>query len=135
MKKLKDLFPLYQVLKHFSVGFSGFIINISVLYALVELVGLYYVLSALIAYIISISNNFLWNKRWTFCDHCADYKMQYSKYVLISLMSLVCNLAILALLVEIFGMWYLLAQTIAILIVGVNTFLWNKLWVFRKKLK
>ncbi len=135
MKKLEDLFPLHQIVKHFSVGVSGYIINISVVFALVELVGAHYLLSAFFAYIIAISNNFLWNKRWTFCDKCVDYKTQYSKYFVVSLMSLVFNLAILTLLVEVFGLWYLFAQTIAILIVGINTFLWNKFWVFRKKLK
>jgi len=132
MKNIFIYFPQKQMIKYALVGLSGTVINLAVLYTAVDFFGLFYLLGAGIAFIFAVSNNFFWNKRWTFHDKSHKYKEQYGKYIAVSLMSLVIGLGVLAFFVEIIGLWYMSAQVLTITIVGLNTFLWNKLWTFKR---
>ena len=120
-----------RIIKFLAVGLSGTIINLLVLFFLVEFIGVLYIIGAFVAYIISITNNFFWNKYWTFNSKSKQYKEQYLKYLIISVFSLGINLMILSILVEVFGLWYMFSQVIAITIAGLNNFFWNRYWTFR----
>lgn len=129
-----DLFQVYmykQLIKFLAIGFLGMIINLLVFYLLVELIGILYIVGAVISYIAGITNNFFWNKHWTFQSKERKYKEQYIKYLIISISSLVINLIILSILVEIFNLWYMFSQAAAVTIAGLNNFFWNKYWTFR----
>jgi len=43
------------------------------------------------------------------------------------------NLIILTFLVDVVGLWYMLAATITFFVVALNNFTWNKLWTFRDR--
>ena len=57
---------IYEFFKFAFVGGSGTIINVLILYYLTEKVGIYYMFSAIISFIIAMSSNFFLNKIWTF---------------------------------------------------------------------
>ena len=120
-----------QVAKFSTIGLLGAAINLIILYLSVEFIGMPYFIGAILAYVIGITNNFFWNKYWTFKNKSKNYRKQYIKYFLISLSSLVINLIILSTLVELFGLWYMFSQVIAILIAGLNNFFWNKKFTFK----
>lgn len=54
-----------RFLKYLSVGATGVIINLGLLYILTEL-GVYYILSGVIGFMVSFITNYQLNKRWTF---------------------------------------------------------------------
>jgi len=123
---------MYQFTKFCIVGGIGMLINLAILYALVEYAGLWYILAASIAFVFAVINNFVWNKFWTFKD--VDIKgvgTQFSKFFIISVISLGINLAVLYALVEYLFIWYMLAQIIAIVFATGSNFIGNKFWTFK----
>ena len=94
--------------------------------------------SATASFFIVALNNFLWNKIWTFQDRRREAGVigrQLGKFMATSIISLSINLLVLNLLVEIFGLWYLLAQLFAIGVAVTVNFSLNSLWVFRGRKK
>ena len=57
---------ILQFFKFATVGLTGTIINIIILYVLTEYFGVYYIISALIAIGTTLITNFIGNKIWTF---------------------------------------------------------------------
>jgi dolichol-phosphate mannosyltransferase len=122
----------YQFTKFCIVGGIGMLINLAILYALVEYAGLWYILAASIAFVIAVINNFVWNKFWTFNDvNIKGVGKQFTKFFVISVISLGINLAVLYALVEYMFTWYMLAQIIAIVFATGSNFIGNKFWTFK----
>ena len=129
---------LGSFLKFCTVGGTGIFLNLAILYALVEYGGLWYMASATASFFIVAMNNFFWNKIWTFQDRRREAGVigrQLGKFMATSIISLSINLLILNLLVESFGLWYLLGQLIAIGVAVIVNFSLNSLWVFRGRAK
>lgn len=131
IKRFSNIFPKKQFGKFFLVGALGMFINLTSLYLFVDFLDMYYIFGATFSFILSITNNFLFNKKWTFENNDTQYRKLYGKYVIISILSMVIGLGLLKLIVESFGTWYLLAQFFAVMAAGINSFLWVKYWVFR----
>ena len=55
-----------QLLKFCAVGASGYAVNLAVFYVCVTLLGLHHLAGATVAFIIAVTNNFWWNRHWTF---------------------------------------------------------------------
>jgi dolichol-phosphate mannosyltransferase len=114
-----------KIFRFIVVGVSGLIVNMVVLYVLTSIIGIFYLISSLIAIELSILNNFLWNDRWTFCrdpDHYLSNTWErLGVYHLISAGGLLINVGILFILTEYFGIYYLISNLIGILI----AFAWN----------
>ena len=132
---------LTQLIQFGLVGALGTLINIVVLYALTEFLGIYYIYSATFAFIVALTNNFIFNKIWTFKEKSGEkYEdepsktviNQYGQFFLFGVLALGINLSFLYILVEWFRLWYIFAQIIAIFIAYVVNFAGSKLLVFKK---
>jgi dolichol-phosphate mannosyltransferase len=114
-----------KIVRFGLVGLSGILVNMGLLYALTEVAGLYYLISAAIAIELSIVNNFVWNDIWTFgaADNLRfERKVQrFGSFQAVSMGGLVINMAILYLLADVAGVYYLVANLAGILI----AFAWN----------
>jgi putative flippase GtrA len=122
-----------QLVKFSLVGASGYVINLAVYSSLLEGVGLHYRTAAVLAFCVAVTNNFLWNRHWTFKateDHAG---FQAMRFILVSLLALAFNLIVLELLVSVGGVEKIPAQAIAILAATPLNFVGNKLWSFRKR--
>ncbi len=110
---------LNSFLKFCTVGGIGVFLNLAILAILVEYVGLWYMAAAAITFFIVAVNNFFWNKIWTFRDRRREpgiVGVQLTKFIATGLVALGINLAVLNILVEILGLWYIVAQLFAIAI-------------------
>ncbi len=126
--KTNNLLSRYQrPLKFCIVGGSGALIGLGILYLLTDIVGLHYLVSNVVAFACSVSNNYLWNSKWTFRDKEASL-IGYNKYVGVSLLGLGVNETILWLLTALTGMYYMISAAIAI----VGAFLVN--YILSKRL-
>ena len=56
----------WQLLKFGVVGGSGYVINLVVFALLAEKFGVHHSIAAVGAFCVAVSNNFLWNRYWTF---------------------------------------------------------------------
>ncbi|MDH7593399.1 MAG: GtrA family protein [Methanomicrobiales archaeon] len=116
-----------QAFRYGLVGLSGIIVNMGVLYYLTERVGLYYLLSSLVAIELSILSNFILNDLWTFRERREIASPNRVKrafaFHLVSAGGLVINWSILFSLTEYAGFYYLHSNLIGIL----AGFIWNYL--------
>jgi len=122
-----------QFLKFCVVGSLGTITNLLILYGLTEFANIWYIFSAVVAFVIAATQNFILNKIWTFKDRRngkAFVAKQWTKFFTISILSLGINLIVLYTLVEFFGVWYIFAQILATLVALSVNFLGNKTWTF-----
>lgn len=127
---------LSQLIKFCIVGGIGTIINLGILYILVEFFNVWYIFSAIFAFIISLTNNFILNKFWTFKNYLKQkfiLTIQYLKFFIVSVFALGINLIFLYIFVEYFHLWYIFSQFLSIVIAMLINFVGNKFWIFKNK--
>lgn len=118
-----------QLLRFAVVGASGYAINLAVFALLVGPVGFHHALAAIGAFIVAVTNNFFWNRRWTFAS-TGDVPLQALRFFTVSIVALGVNLALLDLLVGPASLAPLLAQAVAVAVATPVNFVGNKLWTF-----
>jgi dolichol-phosphate mannosyltransferase len=119
-----------ELLKFSVVGLSGYIVNLAVYVALLKAAGLHYLPAAVCSFVVAVTNNYLWNRLWTFRSSRGHVYYQGMRFLVVSLAALGLNLAILRVLVGL-GTDKILAQAVAIVLVTPFSFSANKLWSFR----
>jgi len=113
------------------VGASGYIVNLAVFALCVHVLGIDYRVAAAIAFLAAVTNNFIWNRQWTFRAHDGHAGFQAARFFVVSLLAFGFNLLVLELLVSSAGMAEVPAQAIAIAAATPLNFVGNKLWSFR----
>jgi putative flippase GtrA len=119
-----------QLLRFGLVGCSGYLVNLAVFALLAESLGIHYALAAVGAFCIAVTNNFLWNRHWTFKAGDGHPGFQAACFLTVSLAALGINLAVLETLVSGTSLPDLTAQAIAVAVAMPFNFLGNKLWTF-----
>ena len=113
-----------QFVKYALVGLAGFFIQIVILYSLVEYFGAYYLFAAIAAFFMAVTSNFIFNKNWTFrANMNKNLCQQYVSFVALSVLGAAINTFILFVLVEHVHFWYLNAQCVSFVVVGIGNFL------------
>ena len=97
--------------------------DISLLWILTDVCGIWYLISAGISYCLSALLSFGLNKSCNFKNTSPEYIKQGSAFLIIAISSLILNLVIISFCVEIWSLNYLVAKGLA---TGV-AFLWNYL--------
>jgi putative flippase GtrA len=119
-----------QLLKFGLVGGSGYLINLAVFALLAGSLGVHHVIAAIGAFGVAVTNNFLWNRYWTFGPGEGPAHFQAARFFAVSLASLGLNIAVLELLIANDLSGELVAQAIAVAVAMPFNFLGNKLWTF-----
>ncbi len=119
-----------QLGKFCAVGASGYVVNLAVFSALVHGAGVHYGLAAVCSFLVAVSNNYAWNRLWTFRARSGRVAVQAPRFLAVSVAALSLNLVVLTALVA-GGLAELPAQAAAILAVAPASFLANRTWTFR----
>jgi dolichol-phosphate mannosyltransferase len=119
-----------QLARFCAVGASGYAINLAVYTALLKWADLHYLGAAFFSFLVAVTNNYWWNRHWTFRGQKGHFAYQGMRFAVVSAVALVANLAILRVLVAL-GVGKVVAQAIAIVAVTPLNFIGNKLWSFR----
>ena len=119
-----------QLVKFCIVGASGYVVNLLVYTALLDGADFHYRLAATGSFLVAVSNNYLWNRLWTFRHRRGHFAYQGMRFFVVSGIVYLGNLAILTLLVEL-GVGKIVSQAIAVILVTPFNFAGNKLWSFR----
>jgi putative flippase GtrA len=122
----------FQLVRFSIVGGTGYVINLAVYTLCVEAIGIHYLLSAVIAFCVAVTNNFLLNRHWTFEATHSKVSFQAPRFLAVSLIALGFNLVVLEFLVSIVGMHEVTGQAAAVLAATPLNFIGNKLWSFRR---
>jgi dolichol-phosphate mannosyltransferase len=119
-----------QLVKFSAVGASGYVVNLAVYTTLVHGLGVHYILAAVLAFCVAVTNNFLWNRHWTFRATDGHPGFQAARFLTVSVMALGVNLTLLYLLVDVAGGPELPSQAISVAAAMPFNFIGNKLWTF-----
>jgi putative flippase GtrA len=119
-----------ELLKFSIVGASGYVVNLVVYVVLLDVFDLHYLPAAVCSFVVAVSNNYFWNRQWTFRHRRGHVYYQGMRFFLVSLTALALNLAILRGLVAL-GAGKIVGQAVAIILVMPFSFAANKLWSFR----
>jgi dolichol-phosphate mannosyltransferase len=121
-----------QLAKFCVVGATGYAVNLVVYTLLLRGLDLHYIVCAIGSFLVAVTNNYTWNRLWTFHGSRGHVVMQGLRFFVVSVLALVANLVVLHLLVQV-GVGEVLAQAIAIVLVTPVNFVGNKLWSFRSR--
>ena len=119
-----------QLIKFGAVGGSGYVVNLIVFAILAKGFDVHHIAAAIAAFAVAVSNNFFWNRHWTFAAGDGHAGFQAARFLVISLGGLVINLVVLEVLIKSAGMSELPAQALAVAISMPFNFIGNKLWTF-----
>ncbi len=119
-----------QLTRFGVVGASGYVVNLAVYTALVRGFELHYLLAAVCSFLVAVTNNYTWNRLWTFRGQRGHVGYQGLRFLVVSTIALGANLLVLHLLVRA-GLGEVVAQALAIVLVTPLNFVGNKLWSFR----
>lgn len=132
----------HRFLKFGTVGFSGTIVNLIVLYINQEFLfkdicppekRLYISLSG--AIFVATIHNFLWNRRWTWGDRRG--KTRHGFFVQMGQYFLACSLAIVLqfIFTTLFSKFihYLIANILSIILAAILVYILNDIWTFSLK--
>jgi putative flippase GtrA len=120
-----------ELAKFCIVGASGYAVNLAVYGILLHAAGLHYLLAGFFSFLVAVTNNYTWNRMWTFRGHRGHVVHQGLRFLVVSSLALGANLLVLYLLVSA-GVGELPAQAVAIIVVTPVNFVGNKLWSFRR---
>ena len=119
-----------QLFKFGLVGVSGYAVNLFVFALLAEGLGVHHIPAAIGAFCIAVTNNFWWNRHWTFRAGDGHAAFQAARFFTVSLLALGVNLVVLELLVSSADVAEIPAQAAAVAISMPVNFIGNKLWTF-----
>jgi putative flippase GtrA len=123
-----------QLLKFCAVGASGYVVNLCVFALCVELLGLHHLLAATAAFAVAVTNNFWWNRHWTFRAREGHAGFQAARFFAVSIGAFVFAATVLELLVSVVELPEVPAQAIAIAAATPLNFIGNKMWTFALEL-
>ena len=118
-----------QLFQFGVVGASGYVVNLIVFAIVVGPGNIHHIPAAILAFCVAVTNNFWWNRHWTFDARHGHAGFQAARFFTVSVAALLINLVVLELLVR-GGMNDLPAQAIAVAIAMPFNFVGNKLWTF-----
>jgi dolichol-phosphate mannosyltransferase len=121
-----------QLAKFGIVGLSGYVVNLVVYAFLLKQVGLHYLVAASVSFLVAATNNYVWNRLWTFRHQRGHVAYQGLRFLVVAVLAYGANLLVLTGLVEVVGVDKIVAQAIAIVLVTPLNFIGNKLWSFRR---
>ena len=118
-----------QLVKFCVVGATGYAVNLAVFSFLVVALGIHYIPAAICSFLVAVTNNYTWNRVWTFRSQRGHVAYQGMRFLVVSTFALGANLVVLEILVRA-GLTEVVAQAIAIVLVTPVNFVGNKLWSF-----
>ena len=120
-----------ELAKFCTVGAAGYVVNLAVYTWLVS-EGLHYNVAAAFSFLVAVTNNYTWNRVWTFRGQRGHVGYQGLRFFIVSLLALAANEVLLTAFVAA-GAGKVVAQAIAIVLVTPINFVGNKLWSFRRR--
>ena len=113
------------------VGGIGTVVKLGSLWLLVEMGGLHYLGAYPVAFVLTVSSNYLLNSLWTFRDRERGLK-GYAKYMTLSSFTLCINQGLLWFLSSQLGLWYMWSASLGVLVAFFLNFTISRGWVWRE---
>lgn len=121
---------ILKFLKFCVVGFSGMVVDFGVTWLCKEKFGWNKYISNSIGFVLAATNNYLWNRLWTFHSTNTNIPVEYGKFFLISVIGLIINNLTIYILHGKLKLNFYLAKLFAIGVVTLWNFTMNYFFTF-----
>ena len=113
---------LVQLFRYTFVGGVAFVFDFGFLYILTEFVGLHYLLSASLSFLLGLTVNYVLSVLWVFSRHALRSRwVEFGIFATVGLIGLALNALFMWLFTDVAGLYYLLSKVGSTILV----FLWN----------
>jgi putative flippase GtrA len=112
------------------VGFSGMVVDFFTTWLCKEKFGWNKYLSNSLGFVLAATNNYIWNRLWTFQSTSTEIPVEYGKFFLIAAIGLGINNLVVYLLHGKLKLNFYLAKIIAVAVVTIWNFAMNYLFTF-----
>ena len=119
-----------QLVKFCLVGGSGYVVNLAVFALAIELGGMHHLAAATLAFAVAVTNNFWWNRHWTFAAGEGHAGFQAARFFAVSVAAFLFAAAVLEVLVSEAGVAEIPAQAVSLVVATPLNFVGNKMWSF-----
>jgi dolichol-phosphate mannosyltransferase len=119
-----------QLGKFLLVGLSGYVLNLAVFTFALKVLSVHHIAAATIAFAVAVSNNFWWNRHWTFGARDGHAGFQAARFFAVSAVVFLFALGVSQLLVSTTEIPDVVAQAISIVVATPLNFVGNKMWSF-----
>jgi dolichol-phosphate mannosyltransferase len=120
-----------RIVRFIVSGGSAAVVSIGLLYVLTEYVGIWYVASSGLAFIAAFFVSFTLQKYWAFRNvQTHNTHIQMSMHLTVALLNFVLNLVLIYALTEYAGIWYVLSQIVASVMIAFESFFAFR-WIYR----
>lgn len=130
-KLLIDKLFIFKFLKFSVVGASGVLVDFGFTYLCKEIIKIPKYVSNAIGFTIAASSNYFLNRVWTFRSHNPEIGIEYSKFIVVSLIGLGINTLILWILVSKNKKNFYISKLFAIAFVTIWNFFANLVFTFK----
>src|SRR5436190_15894714 len=103
----------FQLGRFAAVGASGYVVNLVVFAFCVHVLAIDYRVAAVLAFVVSVLNNFLWNRHWTFGAKEAHPVHQGARFFAVSIVAFGFSYVVLVSLVGGAGLPKVIAQALS----------------------
>lgn len=122
-----------QLFRYIFVGGTAFVVDFFFLYFFSDICGIYYLISAVLSFIISVLVNYIMSTKWVFNQGNIENKvLEFNLFILISTIGLGFTEILLYLFTDIFGIYYLISKIIAAIIVLFWNFIARRVMFYGK---
>ena len=122
-----------QLVRYIFVGGTAFAVDFFFLYFFSDICGIYYLISAVLSFIISVLVNYVMSTKWVFNQDNIDNKvLEFNLFILISTIGLVFTEILLYFFTDIVGLYYLISKIISAIIVLFWNFLARRVMFYGK---
>jgi putative flippase GtrA len=113
------------------VGLIGYAISIGTFAVLYHGAGASAWVAATGAFCLALTNNFLWNRHWTFRAGDGHAGFQATRFVIINIAAFIFSLGVLRLMIDVVGLPAVTSQAIAVLAAAGPNYVAHRIWSFR----
>ncbi len=124
---------MIRVGKYLAVSIFITLLDIGVLYFLVDFIGIYYILSATLSYLIALLSKFALNREWVFKDSPGIWMEQLGRFTIVSVSGLLLTNAVMWVGVEYLLLHYLAVKVAAVGIVFIWTYVLHNAYSFKQR--
>lgn len=129
MNKFLNKKLIQQILKFGVVGGLAFLIDYGLLYFLTEYLNIYYFISSIISFTVSLVFNYILSIKWVFDVEKKQTIREITLFVVLSIIGLAINQLIMYIGVDKLSLYYMLVKLISTVIVMVWNFITRKIFI------
>ena len=137
MRKVLNVYKKYfEIINYLVVGVLTTLVSIIIYWLFTKLFHVNYMISNIISWIGSVSFAYVTNKKFVFkskCDNEKDVFIEIYQFFKYRVFSLVIDILLMYLFVEVFSIDDMIAKVIVQFIVIALNYIFSKLFVFKKK--